>query len=322
MPSVLSNKWINKLTFLNRLYYLIAILLNQKVKQQDLIIAAPGGYINSYYGFENKLFVLSLYKRILKKNIMMAPQSIGPLSKRDEKVITDYLPYFSDFLVRDECSYQRIRKLSKSKKIKKVYDAAFLFKPVGYSEKSERKRVAISVREWSYDNRNQETYCELIRGFVNELVKQKIEVVFLSTCQGNPEYLDDSLLAKKIKASLPKDIREFVTVDNYYYSLEELRFELTQYDFVIGTRLHMCILSWLSGTPALNISYEEKGKECYDYLELSEYSIDYNESGKSLIQLQQFIQLTEAAKRKHFSKIDVIHEEMKWQLNDLIPQKK
>lgn len=316
--SVLSNKWLNKLPGLNRLYYLIAIMLNQQVREQDLIIAAPGGYINSYYGFQNKLFVLSLYKRILKKKIMMAPQSIGPLTKRDEKLLVDYLPYFSEFLVRDQRSYERIRRLSTSEKIKRTYDAAFLFKPTGYSKKTERKRAAISVREWNHDDRDQDAYCDLIRVFVNELVEKNIDVVFLSTCQGNSEYVDDSTLAKKIRDSLPEKILVSITVDDQYYSLDELRFELTQYDFVIGTRLHMCILSWLSGTPALNISYEEKGKECYDYLELSEYSVDYNESAKCLIQLQQFMELSELEKRKHFRKVDFIHQEIKNQLHEVV----
>ena len=316
--SVLSNKWINKFPVLNRLYYLIAIMFNQQLREQDLIIAAPGGYINSYYGFQNKLFVLSLYKRILKKKIMMAPQSIGPLTKRDEKLLTYYLPYFSEFLVRDQRSYERIRKLSTSEKIKRTYDAAFLFKPTEYRKKTERKRAAISVREWHHDDRDQDAYCDLIRIFVNELVEKNIDVVFLSTCQGNSEYVDDSTLAKKIRDSLPEKIRVSITVDDQYYSLDELKFELTQYDFVIGTRLHMCILSWLNGTPALNISYEEKGKECYDYLELSEYSVDYNESAKCLIQLQQFMELSEIEKRKHFRKVNFVHQEMKRQLHEVI----
>jgi polysaccharide pyruvyl transferase WcaK-like protein len=40
----------------------------------------------------------------------------------------------------------------------------------------------------------------------------------------------------------------------------------------------MCILSLVNGTPAFNISYEVKGRECYKYLGLAAYSVDFNES--------------------------------------------
>src|SRR5699024_1449353 len=138
------------------------------------------------------------------------------------------------------------------------------------------KKVAISVREWNFDGRDKSTYYNLITNIVTYFYNEGFEVTFLSTCQGIPSYRDDSIIANEIFNSLPKNIKERVIVDGQYYNVFELRERLKDYDYVIGTRLHMCILSWLSSVPAFNISYEEKGKESYEYLKLSKFSIDYN----------------------------------------------
>lgn len=92
-------------------------------------------------------------------------------------------------------------------------------------------------------------------------------------------------------------------INSYYgfidklYCLEQTirknNFKLIMYSQSVsplGTRLHMCILSMLSGVPAFNISYEVKGRECYKMMGLSQYSIDYNTGPeKGLIAVGQFI---------------------------------
>src|SRR5690606_20423518 len=80
-----------------------------------------------------------------------------------------------------------------------------------------------------------------------------------------------------------------------YYTLDELQEYIEGFNAVIGTRLHMCILSMLRGKPCLNISYEIKGKEAFDYLGLSGYSVDYNESiDDALPKLEVFLNTLEA----------------------------
>ena len=75
-----------------------------------------------------------------------------------------------------------------------------------------------------------------------------------------------------------KNYQERIHIDSEFNSYFDLVKKLnTKYCFVIGTRLHMCILSLINGTPAFNISYEVKGKECYEYLGYNSYSADFNE---------------------------------------------
>ncbi|CAD5899713.1 polysaccharide pyruvyl transferase family protein [Carnobacterium maltaromaticum] len=309
--SFLSARLINKLPGIRFLYYCLRILCSSVLRKQDLVISAPGGYINSYYGFKTKLLVLSLYKRLLGINIVMFSQSVGPLKESDEKVLQQYLPYFSKFLVRDDISYERIYALiEKEKTIVKTFDAAFLSQPVGYSARLPNQRVAISVRSWTFDNRSQEMYHFLIQGIVEELVDKGFEVVFLSTCQGDEDYVDDSIEANRIYQNLSTELKQSTTIDSNLYTLAELKNELNKFDYVIGTRLHMCILAWLSGVPAFNISYEEKGKECYHYLGLEKYTIDYNENQLNKSKINSFIEMSPAEKKRHFNKIEDIHQDM------------
>lgn len=315
--SFLSTKWINHIPGIRFLYYCLRILCSSVVKKQDLVISAPGGYINSYYGFKKKLLVLSLYKRLLGINIVMFSQSVGPLNQKDEKVLQQYLPYFSKFLVRDDISYERIYALiEKEELIVKTFDAAFLSQPTGYSNNLPNQRIAISVRSWTFDNRSQDLYRGLIRDVVEELVGNGFEVVFLSTCQGDKDYVDDSIEANRIYQTLSNELKQSVTVDSNLYTLSELKNKIKKFDYVIGTRLHMCILAWLSGVPAFNISYEEKGKECYRYLGLEKYTIDYNESQTYRSKIISFLTMNQEEKQTHFSKIDTIHQRM----NDILRQ--
>lgn len=317
--SFLSNKWLNRIPGIRFLYYCLRILCSPVLKKQNLVISAPGGYINSYYGFKTKLLILSLYKRLLGIDVVMFSQSVGPLYEKDERILQHYFPYFSKFLVRDEISYERIHALiGNNETIVKTYDAAFLSQPKGYSEKLPNKRVAISVRSWIFDNRNQFLYQQLIQDIIGELVMNDFEVVFLSTCQGDKDYVDDSIEAYRIYQTLPDELKPSVTVDSSLYTLEELKTELKSFDYVIGTRLHMCILSWLSGVPAFNISYEEKGKECYGYLGLQNYTIDYNESRTSESKITSFFMMSEEEKVHHFHRIDEIHHEMNHILRQVV----
>ncbi|MBP2097440.1 polysaccharide pyruvyl transferase family protein [Enterococcus rivorum] len=310
IPSILSYRWVNNMPVFKQIYYYLSVLFRKKLKNQDLIISAPGGYINSYYGFENKMLILNLYKKLLNKPIIMFSQSVGPLSKNDEKLLVKYLPIFSEFFVRDSISYNRVRSVSTYSNLFQTYDAALMLGMTDYHNKKVTNRIAISVRKWQFDKRDEVTYHNLVKKVIKICIEKGYSVTFLSTCQGIPRYVDDTISAKKIVDSLPNMMKQYVTVDDRQYTLNSLRRRLEGFDFIIGTRLHMCILGWLSGTPAFNISYEEKGKACYEYLQMDEFSIDYNESNDFSKKLNNFLDMEEKLKNKYFAKIREINKEM------------
>lgn len=262
------------------------VIHNEIYNQVDFIISAPGGYINSYYGIEERMYIMKLIKEKFNIKEVMYSQSVGPLNDKDKLVLDKYIGCFDLFMARDEVSYKNVEAYKNSIR---TNDAAFLLNTnISYDEK--QNLVAISVREWGFDGRSKEHYINLIRQMTMKCIDNGNKVEFISTCQGLENYVDDSKIAREIIETLDTKYKREVSVDTKYNSLDELRDKIKKYKFVVGTRLHMCILSVMSGVPAFNISYEVKGKECYKILDLSEYSIDYNGDIKeSLNRLQKFI---------------------------------
>ncbi|MCB2295316.1 polysaccharide pyruvyl transferase family protein [Clostridium algoriphilum] len=262
------------------------IVNNKFYKDVDIVISAPGGYINSYYGIYDRLYCMDLIKKIHNVKLVMYSQSVGPLSVIDEKILDNFMNDFDLFMVRDEDSYEKVKQYNN---VIRTNDAAFLLDKIECNNE-QSNIVAISVRDWGHDGRSKENYMDLIKNIVYKCVDNGNKVEFVSTCQGSDNYIDDSIIAKEIQGNLQEKYKSHVEVNCNHYLLNDLREYIGKFKFVIGTRLHMCILAIMSGVPAFNISYEVKGKECYKILGLSEYSIDYNgDINKSLDSLQEFI---------------------------------
>ena len=279
--SILEDRILNfllrRMKYISYLWIFLKLVFRGKsYKDADILVSAPGGYINSYYGFLGKLFSMVLAKKLYKKRIYMYSQSVGPLEINDEKIVKKYMKFFELFMVRDSISYKTLKEITLGQNIIQTNDAAFLLDRINKNANEKKMKVAISVRGWKHDNRNKEKYINLIIQATQLCINNGYKVEFLSTCQGISGYVDDSIIAKEIVNKLNQEYIDHVTVNDGVYSVYELRQYLTTFSFTIGTRLHMCILSMLSSTPALNISYEVKGIECYRHLGLEKYSLDYN----------------------------------------------
>ena len=266
------------------------VLKNKIYEDIDIIISAPGGYINSYYGIEDRLYCMNLIKEKYNTKMIMYSQSVGPLNDIDKDILDKYMNIFDLFMARDEISYNNVKEY---KNTIRTNDAAFLLN-TNINEQEKKNIVAISVREWGFDGRNKEYYINLMKNIAIKCIKNGNEVEFISTCQGLSNYIDDSKIANDIKMQIDEKYRSKVKVNQKYYSLDELRDYISKFKFIVGTRLHMCILSVMAGVPAFNISYEVKGKECFKILGLEKYSIDYNDDiNNSLEKLQDFIDSNE-----------------------------
>lgn len=279
VKSPLKRRIITKIPVLSWLYLSICLICNPIYKKMDAIVSAPGGYLNSIYGVKRKLNLLMLYKQLLKKKVYIYSQSIGVLTNSDSKILDKTLKIIDILYVRDQDSLDNINKIGKYDNVYLTKDAAFLFQPMFKSINVNKKRkVAISVREWTKDGDSIDSFKEKIIQIVEILIGRGYDITFLSTCQGTDRYIDDSQIAKEIVNLMRQRKLNTcqVKIDANDYTLDVLREKLMNYEFIVGTRLHMCILGWLSGVPAFNISYEEKGIECYKYLGIEKYSVNYN----------------------------------------------
>lgn len=293
------------LPILKRKYFEKLIKNNSEYNDIDVVISAPGGYINSYYGIKDRLYCMNLIKKFHNTKLVMYSQSVGPLNDYDKKILDKYISIFDLFMARDEVSFNNIKKYSNTIR---TNDAAFLLDIK--ENKNKDNIVGISVREWGFDGRNKDKYIELMKNIVVKCIKNGNKVEFISTCQGLNNYVNDSNIANDIKDGIEAKYKKDIIVNTNYYSLNQLRDYINKFKFVVGTRLHMCILSTMNGVPAFNISYEVKGKECYKILNLQEYSIDYNdEIDKSLEKLQSFIDRNDELKTVYLEKAREMNKE-------------
>lgn len=313
------------LTLAKIIIFIYLVILPNFYKKFDSIISAPGGYLHSYYGNETemKVYILYLCKKYLKKNVGIYSQSISSLSNKDKSMLYKYGKELDFIYLRDRKSYDRANKYGLDN-ITLTKDAAFLLTKVsGTIEEKEKKNknIAISLRGWDKENRSMVEYFYLISQIVEYLLKEGYNVTFLSTCQGLDGYVDDSIVAKQfLEYSGLKNNN--IKVDTKYRDLDDLQAEIRKYDFVIGTRLHMCILSLINRVPAFNISYEEKGVEAYKYLEIPEFSIDFNERKDVIKTLENFLNCTVESRKQLWNKINEIKQEQEVLLSKVVDSKK
>lgn len=263
--------------FFSDLSALALLLFSSAYRRSDIIIGAPGGYINSYYGFTWRRAIYRWAHRLGKKTAIYA-QSVGPLNEIDRQGLHLFSQNIDILMTRDELSERTARSVGfSSDRLIASIDGFFLSQPHTSATSSSSKIVAISVREWRHDGRNVDLYVDMISQLTEALLRRGFSIDFLSTCQGIKNYIDDSQIAASIASNLQLKHGKAIPVSviPHSFSLDELKSRLSNYRMVVGTRLHMCLLALMSGVPAFNISYESKGRECYQYLGLQDCSIDY-----------------------------------------------
>ncbi|AXQ28866.1 polysaccharide pyruvyl transferase [Solimonas sp. K1W22B-7] len=257
-------------------------------RSADLVISTGGTYLVEHYKLRNRFE--ELYKDLLLgKPLVLFTQSLGPFrraeNRKDMKAVAEGARLV---LLRDAKSKQHLHDIGVDHdRLKVVSDSVFALARAAWitappaRAAGQRLRVAVSVRRWThYEGRDRskgtETYEAAVAAAVSALVRDKnAEIVFLSTCQGIPDYLyDDSQIADRICARLDPDVRRAVSVDHGFHSPTALMETLRDFDFAISTRMHMAILGLCAGLPVLPIAYEFKTTELYRALGQSEWVTD------------------------------------------------
>lgn len=277
--------------------YLTKILLNQNQLQDlynynsaDIIVSTGGTYLVENYPLQPRIFDYQI-SLVLRRPLVFYTQSLGPfVNKQNQKLLKKIFNQSTLILVRDELSLKHLQDLGVSaNKIHVSSDVVFAYQSqlkakniedINYSKKTKLK-IAISVRLWQAFktvtveagmNNYRSAMCALTQHLVE---KYDAEITYISTCQGISEYwTDDSKFALEIYNLLPKSVKQRVDVNNNFHHPETLLEMLTNYDLVIATRMHMCILSLAAGTPVFPIAYEFKTKELFNRLGMKQWVQD------------------------------------------------
>ncbi len=253
--------------------------------QADLVVSSGGTYLKEEYGIVSQTtdYRITL---ALGRPLVFFTQSLGPFTRPgNRRAMRSIIDRASCVLLRDERSRANLADLgANDTPVHLAADAAFaLADPATLAAAAhasangrQRLRVCVSVRYWPHfsscdSSEGMSRYRRSMAAAVGWLVQRGYEVTFLSTCQGNPEYADDAAEAEEVLRLLDDDTASAVRLVRRFVRYDQLAACLKDFDFCIGTRMHMGILSLISGTPVLPVAYEFKTEELFKELGLGEW---------------------------------------------------
>ncbi len=278
------------------LYRISPILVPRKVRraiqessEADLRLTAGGTFISNHYG------AYRIAAEFGKKSAEHVPlifmtQTIESFENNMAFADLGKIMMASPLmLLRDETSEALVHELSgRADNIRVVPDAAFaLAEPMALKARindpriSKQPKIAISLRSWRFfkTRSNQEgmaAYKASVQRLATDLVtRHNAKLLFVSTCQGRPEYeYDDSAVAIEFVSELPEAVRAHITVDRDFRTPTGILGLLEDVDGVIATRMHMAILSLCKGLPVMPIAYERKTKDLFAKMGMNDIVLD------------------------------------------------
>ena len=258
----------------------------------DLVVSTGGTYLTENYGLWTNIrdYRLTL---VVGTPLVFFTQTLGPFTRPEyRKAFTDIFNKATAIFLRDDRSRNHVLELGiPAAKITLAKDAAFVIKADSSAAAPVAPlRIAVSVRTMRFFDDSGRSVAERYKSSVIAMVCLAVreygaEVVFLSTCQGIPEYwTDDAVLADEIIEALPSDVLPAVTVDRQFRQPKEIVEEYQKHHLVIATRMHSAILGLVAGTAVLGIAYEFKLEELFDQLGMNDSKLSAQQMDENISQ--------------------------------------
>lgn len=263
----------------------------------DLIVSTGGTYLIENYGLWPAIYDYRL-SLSLGKPLVFFTQTLGPFTQEKyKKAFRDIFKRAYVIFLRDERSKRHLIDIGiPRERIRLAKDAAFALRtPTELNDRclssgGQPLKVAISVRSLQFFEGSGrdlwQAYLESVRAMVEVLADQfQAEVVFLSTCQGIPEYwTDDAAIADEVVSGLSAGALGSTQVDRRFRQPTEVIDAYAGFDLVIATRMHSAILSLIAGTPVIGIAYEFKLEELFSQIGMDDACLSIKSMTESVCQ--------------------------------------
>jgi len=252
----------------------------RRYRNADVAISTGGTYLVENYRLAPRLFDFELCQAS-GTPLVLFTQSLGPFTQPPVQAeLRKRLGRSPLVLLRDERSRRHLLDIGVPPDRLHVHaDVVFALADdavvgaAGRRTWPDAPRIGVSVRAWRHFRRREPeagmaAYEASVAAMVERLVKaHRAEILFLSTCQGVPEYgQQDQEVAQRIFERLPPDVRSACEVDADFHPPLSIRDRYGALDLVIATRMHAAILALSAGTPVLPIAYEFKTEALFEQL--------------------------------------------------------
>ncbi len=284
----------------------------QAVKEADLIIdLGEGDSFTDIYGNDRfkKLFITKLYCLLLRKKVVLFPQTIGPFNQKWNRLLANFImAKMKAIYVRDDLSYDYCRQnLPHYNSLKKYTDLAFNlpFDKVDFDNGNINIGLNISALLWNggYNKNNQfalqVNYPKMITNILDLLNQKNNCLIHLVSHVISPSFPieNDYEVCKKLQLMFPQ-----TRLAPSFSSPVKAKSYISGLDFFIGSRMHSCIAALSAGVPVIPIAYSRKFTGLFnhtlDYPYVADPTVDNEEDVIQFIdnQLNNIDQLKERVK--------------------------
>jgi len=265
-----------------------------RIRNADIVVLKGGQYIyNNSESIRGWFFLWRTLLPIrcalkLNKKVILFGQSIGPFkTKKSFKYVLKTLLKCHKIVLREKLSLTLFEKegVEKSKFIL-APDLAFLTIPeqipmIKSVQKNQlRSFFGITVVNWSFPNHPdpeaaKKNYTNnLIEAIKTVSIKYQLTPVLIPQVSVRHHGVSDLDLLNQIKTSLEKNLIQSIIIKKDF-SPSQMAGLYKQCEFLIGTRLHSCILAATAGIPVIAIRYQGfKTQGIMDDLGMSEFVHD------------------------------------------------
>lgn len=255
------------------LYYLHSILvlfglipnkaIRDEVKSADLVVLCGGNILRcsnltDYMRLQALNYPLRLAVKLSKKYLIF-PQSTIEVNSLGKRLLGRMVNRAEVVFLRENLSYNKISNLyPRANTVETIDLAFFLLDEKRFKKGNEKKAVAFTIRagkvagigELSTSEKN-----EISSMIVNAVVELNNSCSITFIIQGDPQ---DKQITHKIKNDLLSNYNIEIDIieEHDTYSLIEL---YSEFDLLIGMRLHSIILAAIAGTPSYGLFRKEWG---------------------------------------------------------------
>ena len=270
--------WVPEIIFTSVLFKLTGGKIGfgrfyRDIKKVDHILNISGGDgfsdIYSSYTFRH-LFWPSFLGALLKKNLILLPQTIGPFKKRINRILAEYVIKKAEkVFVRDLAFIGHLKKLDVSYNL--TNDVSYFMKPQKVEIEIENNAVGINISGLAFYNHFKDlkdrfpNYRELIISVIEFFQRKNVPVYLVPHTYNHelPEKNADDLQASKDILRALKN-KSGVSVIDADYIAPELKYIISKFDFFIGTRLHANFAAIFSHVPVFGLAYSYKFSGTFD----------------------------------------------------------
>ncbi len=235
-------------------------VITRELLTSDLLISGGGSLLQDVTGPRSLPYYISIVAlaKVLNKRVIFYAQGIGPINRKFSRLLMHAIANKVDFItLRDEDSMVLLEQLGVNRPpIKVTADPVFALEPSSLDfEQAETllqehgikkdKMVGVSVRYWKALEGHQGDLARVL----DFLAEKNYQIVFIPM-----DYPHDLAESQRVADLMEKDC---LIIDKSLSSMEYIAL-ISNFDLLIGMRLHSLIFAANRGIPFAGISYDPK----------------------------------------------------------------